>query len=327
GTVRPLGHRAIRRSHYLSDKVVMRTRDALNFLRLDPCGGRLLAALASGVLLDLSNNLAPWWLLAWIAPIPLLVAALHASLREGGMLAIVAGIVSTVSTTSYYLELTGILVTTLVTLLRVLSWALVVVRTRAAVLRSRHWLTVFVYPALWTGIDTLIATVSRHGTAGSLAYSQMKALPVIQVASLAGTSGIVFIVSLFTSVVAVAWYRRAELERPWLAYGLPGVVLVGALAYGAARLAASPQTPTIPVGLAAIDYAPGGTAASPNEAPWATYRKAIMTLGQQGVKIIVLPEKIAALDSHAAEQVRALLGQLAAENSVYILAGVTAIAG
>src|SRR5262249_33304204 len=164
----PLGHRAIRRSHYLSDKVVMRTRGALNFLRLAPWGGRLLAALASGVLLDLSNNLAPWWLLAWIAPIPLLVAAVRASLREAGMLAIVAGIVSTVSTTSYYLELTGILVTTLVTLLRVLSWALVVVRTRATVLRSRHWLSVFVYPPLWTGIDTLIATVSRHGTAGSL---------------------------------------------------------------------------------------------------------------------------------------------------------------
>lgn len=43
-----------------------------------------------------------------------------------------------------------------------------------------------------SGIFTLLAQVSAHGSAGNIAYSQMDALPVIQIASLLGSAGVVF---------------------------------------------------------------------------------------------------------------------------------------
>ena len=43
---------------------------------------------------------------------------------------------------------------------------------------------------------------------------------------------------------------------------------------------------------------------------------------QHGAKVVVLPEKIARLDDPAADRVRTLLGQVASDNAVYLLAGV-----
>jgi apolipoprotein N-acyltransferase len=87
------------------------------------------------------------------------------------------------------------------------------------VLASRNWLIVFVYPALLAAIDTLVSFFSPHGTWGSFAYTQMDALPVIQIASVLGAPAIVFLVGLFASTVAVALYRGLRIERPLLAYG------------------------------------------------------------------------------------------------------------
>jgi len=55
---------------------------------------------------------------------------------------------------------------------------------------------------------------------------------------------------------------------------------------------------------------------------WAAYAAAVPGLAQHGAKVVVLPEKIARLDPAAADRVRALLGHVAFDNAVYLLAGV-----
>ena len=59
------------------------------------------------------------------------------------------------------------------------------------------------------GIETLIAATSPHGSAGSLAYSQMDFLPAIQVAALGGAPAIVFVMCAFASAVALLIAKRA----------------------------------------------------------------------------------------------------------------------
>jgi apolipoprotein N-acyltransferase len=287
-------------------------------------GWRLLAALASGGMLILAGDLEPWWAVAWVAPLPLLVAAFRAPAGEARVLAAGAGLVAAAGVTGYRAEITGPAVTLGLALLTGLAWMLVVAGARAAMLGSRHWLTGFAYPVLWAAVDTLVGALSPHGTAGSLAYSQMDALPVIQVASVAGTAGVVFAVSLFPSVLAVAWCRRGDIDRPWLAYGVPAVVLVSVLAFGVGRLAAAPQAPTIGVGLAAVDRP--RTAGAGGD-PWDAYLQAVARMAEDGARVVVLPEKIAPLDVGAAARVRVRLADAARSRQLYLVAGVTVLAG
>ena len=292
--------------------------------RLDSRGWRFGAALLSGVLQYFATGLEPWWSAVWLAPIPLLVAAFRASTREAWALAIIAGLIGSASTASFYAMVIGPIGSAFVMMLRGLVSGIVVAYTRAVVLGSRHWLTAFVYPALMAGFDTIVTAISPDGTAGSLAYSQMAALPVIQFAALAGTPGIVFIVSLFGTLAAIAWYCRTDIDKPWLAYGLPGALIVSVLAYGSVRLANSSAASAIPVGLIAIDQgAPAPLSSLGADDPvWTAYAAAVSGLAQHGAKVVVLPEKIARLDHAAADRVRALLGHVASDNAVYLLAGV-----
>ena len=293
-------------------------------VRLERRGWRLVAASVSGVLQYFATGLEPWWWTAWLAPIPLLIAAFRGPNREAWALGGVAGLIGGASTASYYATFIGPIGSAVVTLLRGLVSGVVVTRTRAVVLGSRHWSMAFVYPALMAGFDTIVATVSREGTIGSLAYSQMAAVPVIQIAALAGAPGIVFIVSLFGPLAAIAWHRRSDIDKPWLAYGLPSALIVVVLAYGFVRLAGTSAASAISVGLVAIDRGAPLPTNSPgaDDPVWAAYAAAVPGLAQHGAKVVVLPEKIARLDDPAADRVRTLLGQVASDNAVYLLAGV-----
>ena len=134
--------------------------------RLDSRGWRFGAALLSGVLQYFATGLEPWWWAAWLAPIPLLVAAFRASTREAWALAVIAGLIGSASTASFYAMVIGPIGSAFVMMLRGLVSGIVVAYTRAVVLGSRHWLTAFVYPALMAGFDTTVAAVSRRTAPG-----------------------------------------------------------------------------------------------------------------------------------------------------------------
>src|SRR2546423_14948870 len=68
---------------------------------LDRRAGRFVAAALSGVLQYFATGLEPSWWAAWLAPIPLLLAAFQASTREAWALAVVAGLIGSASTAGF----------------------------------------------------------------------------------------------------------------------------------------------------------------------------------------------------------------------------------
>lgn len=74
------------------------------------------------------------------------------------------------------------------------------------------------FPAMIVAVDYLLAQ-GPFGTWGSLATTQYRNTAITQIAALAGTSGIVFVMSWFASILDWAWSRSFALEttrRPLL---------------------------------------------------------------------------------------------------------------
>jgi apolipoprotein N-acyltransferase len=284
--------------------------------------GRIVAALVSGVLFYFVFGLNPYWLAAWLAPIPLLLAAFHAGGREARALAWLAVAIGLSSEFAYYWKTTGPVATVIIVILYMLLWGFIVGRTRAAVLSSSHWLTLFVYPVILAAVDTLVAFFSPHGTAGSMAFGQMGFLPVVQTASVLGAPAIVFLASLFASTVAVALYRGREISRPWLGYGLAAAILLSALGWGAFRVHAGVAGPTVKVGLVAVDDFVGpGVPAGHGEAVWGAYDQEVKKLAAEGARIVVLPEKVFYLAPDEATERRMQFAALAREAGVFLVVG------
>jgi len=280
---------------------------------------RIVAAIASGALFYFVFGLNPYWLAAWLAPIPLLLAAFHAGGREARALAWLAVAIGLSSEFAYYWKTTGPVATVVIVILYMLLWGFIIGRTRAAVISSSHGLTLFVYPVILAAVDTLVAFFSPHGTAGSMAFGQMGFLPVVQIASVLGAPAIVFLVSLFASTVAIALYRGREISRPWLGYGLTAAILVSALGWGAFRLHAAVPEPLVKVGLVAVDdfVHPG----VPPSRIWDAYDQAVRKLAAEGAHIVVLPEKIFWLAPDEAAERRKQFSALAREAGVYLVVG------
>jgi len=53
-------------------------------------------------------------------------------------------------------------------------------------------------------------------------------------------------VTLFGSLAAVAWHRRTDIDKSWLAYGLPSALIIVVFAYGFVRLAMTRRPPRCP---------------------------------------------------------------------------------
>ena len=160
----------------------------------------------------------------------------------------------------------------------------------------------------------------------SFAQSQMNAIAVIQIAALAGTSGVVFTVNLFASTLAVAWYQRSGWGQFRTGYSVAGLLVFGALACGVIRVVTAPSEPRVSIGLVVVDTPVKVQAGSIDTAPWATYKNAIDDAARRGARIVVLPEKIAPLTPAEASPLRRALAAVAKSDQVYLLVGVTVAA-
>jgi len=206
-----------------------------------------------------------------------------------------------------------------------LAWLFVVGASRRLVVQYRAWWTVLAYPVLWVALDTLEAAWLPDGNWGSLAYSQATFLPALQLTSVLGVAGLLFVVALVPSALALACTYSRGLPHGWQAYGLTGVVVAGTLLYGTQRLRPAPRPPG-PVtifGLVAIDEGIGArTPAATRGVIWGQYARHVATLAAQGAQVIVLPEKIASLPPAEAAALQQQLRQLAARQRVWLVVGV-----
>jgi apolipoprotein N-acyltransferase len=278
-------------------------------------------AILGGLLMRWSFGLHPVWFLAWVAPAPLLVAALHSTARRAFAWSLLAGLIAASANLHYLATVMPLPAAALVMLLLALLWALVVCQSRRVMSASASPWAVLAYPLLWCALDTLLAHLHPDGNWSSLAYSQAGFAPALQVVSLLGVAGLVFVLSLVPAALAMGVVRGWHAARWPLALSV--LLLAGCLGFGYVRIpeARSPQGDL--VGLAVIDDFIGPRVpAAQVERIWSQYERHVAAQAGQGARLVLLPEKIAVLSPEPAAALRQRMAKLAAANHVWLTLGV-----
>ncbi len=249
------------------------------------------AVLASGLMLAGCVGLQPLWWLAWIAPVPLLWAAARSGTRAAFAIGTLAALLGQLVNAGYLLELSGPVMLPLLLLAPALGWGLLAALWQRWCARAPAWSWPWAWALLGPAWGVLVLQASPHGLWGSLAATQVEALPVIQIASVLGPLGIVALLGLGAGSLATLALRWPQ--RPWAALAAPLATLALVLGWGQWRSTQSIEGRPLTVGLAAVD-----TLLLPDMPPerahavWQAYDGATRALAAQGARLVVLPEKI-----------------------------------
>jgi apolipoprotein N-acyltransferase len=277
---------------------------------------RAAGALLSGCLLALAGSLHPIWGAAWVASVPVLVAAFWSTRRTAWGLGLVAGSIGGVSVLGYYATVATLPVALLITALKALIYAGGVRLAWSTRGRLPPGIAVFAFPAWFAAFDVLIATYSPNGTAGSPAYSQMSLPVAFQVASLGGAPAVTFVVYLFSSALAHA-IVPADSSKRTLAAAAPAWLIVAlALGFGAWRISTAPTDPTIAVAVSALDQQselPDNWRASVE-----VYRPLLARARAGHASLVVLPEEIAVASAEDLQLIQADLGGFARDSEAVL---------
>ena len=254
----------------------------------------VLCALLSGAGFFFSTGHGSVWLLAWLAPIPVLWLAFG---PEKYWLvfaaALLAGIVGGCNILPAYFGILPAAVLAIAVAAPALSFAVSVVAARFVAQRLSPPMGILAFAVVWTALD-FFASWSANGAALSPAYSQVGLPLMIQSASVFGLWVVTFVIGFFAAGVALA----VATKRPAPAL-LALIVAVLNAGYGLWRMETAPATQSVRVGLAADD-ALIATGLKPDEqsalAVAKTYAAAVRTLTARGASLIVLPEKTAVLE-------------------------------
>ena len=281
-----------------------------------PLWARLLLSVGAGLLLTLGYALHPQWWAPWLAPL-LLVPAAGGGRSHAWLAGAVAGAVSVLSVVGYYMDFSPV-TAVIVLILRVLAWGGAAALTRSAWQRFPAGAAVFVLPVFIAALEEITLTVSVHGAVGSLAYSQMPLLPVIQAAAWGGTPAVTFLVLLPASLAGGLMLRRPEPRHALAAAGLGAAVLGAAGAYAMVRLATPAPEQRQTIVLIASDRFPG--IPTDWKAVWAVYAPLLARHAVPGA-VAVLPEKIALLDASATEAATAEVRATAIRTRAIVVVG------
>jgi apolipoprotein N-acyltransferase len=291
----------------------------------------VLAVLSTSVLIWFGNGLNPWWPLFWFAPLPVLVFALRSSWRATALAAFLSMLLGSLSMWHYFEVLQApAYVWFIVYLAMGLLWTGAVLLFRALALRGAAWSALLAFPATWVAGEYLRNFVTPHGTAGSLAYTQLKFLPFLQLASITGPWGMSFVLLLFPAALAIAWHLRKS--APGQASRIASAVLTLIalmLIFGWARLGQSAPAQQVTVGLIASDkpanlrQAKEGAA---TERLFRDYAAAAEQLAARGAQVVVIPEKTGTIVDSTAGPSDAVLQPIADKTGSTIVAGVDHIA-
>jgi apolipoprotein N-acyltransferase len=284
-------------------------------------GIKLGLAILGGLLMRWSFGLHPLWWLAWVAPAPLLAAALRSTARMAFVCALLAGLIAASANLHYFSTVMPLPAALLAMVMLALLWTLVVCQVRRVMAATASPWAVLAYPLLWCAADTLLAHLHPDGNFGSLAYSQAGFAPALQIVSLLGVAGLVFVLSLLPAALALAAVRGWHAARWPLV--LASSLVAACFAFGFARIPAPSAPQAEVVGLASIDDFIGPRVPPAQvERIWSQYERHVATLAGQGARIVLLPEKIAVLAPNDAAALRRRMARLAAARQVWLTLGV-----
>ena len=182
-------------------------------LDLSESRGRTTAALCAvaltSLLLWFGNGLNPWWPLMWFAPLPVLLFA--AGSRSWLASVLVAGsswLLGSLSLWHYFTVLRASVAWVVIFTTVSVVFAGAVLLFRALLRRDAPWSALLAFPAAYVCCEYTASVFTPGGTAGNLAYTQLRFLPFLQLASLAGPWALSFLLLLFPAALAIGWHRH-----------------------------------------------------------------------------------------------------------------------
>ena len=293
---------------------------------------RLAAVAITAILIWFGSGLEPLWPLLWFAPLPILLVALYGSASAAAWSAASAWLLGSLNLWHYLHNVLSAPSAVLagIFLGPALVFAAAVLVFRALAQRGHFGFSMLSIPAMWVSMEYAVNLSSPHGTAISLSYSQLKFLPVLQLASVTGPWGISFVLLLFSSSIAIGFFLWRK-DRPQalriLTAGVGAIVLV--LAFGTVRLLLPVGGTEVRVGLIASDE-PRNVHVADDGAPTtrllSDYGVEVERLAAQGAKVIVLPEKLGVLVEPEASSTDSLLQDLADKTRTTIVVGLIDVA-
>jgi apolipoprotein N-acyltransferase len=254
-----------------------------------------LAVLSTAALFLVGNGMNPIWPVMWIAPIPVLLLAAETTswwvAAGAAALSMLLGSLPMLYYLHYVLHL-PVTAWLIPFSIASLLFAVGVLLFRGLLHRGAAFSAMIALPAFWSVCEYLASFAPANGTAGSLAYTQERFLPILQVASLTGPWGITFLLLLFPSAVVSGLYlRRRRLPRAAQVVGLALAVLAGAVLFGAIRLAVPNSQQDVKVGLLDTDTVLFADESPEMQELIKSYAEQAEKLSRQGAKIVLMPEK------------------------------------
>lgn len=293
-------------------------------LKLRSAAPAVLAVLLSGAMSFLSSGINHVWIVAWLAPIPLLVILLELRAAPAALAAFATSAIGALSVVVAYPGFPPVLLVSVVLLFAV-PFTLLALAWRGIARRAHPLVAVVAYPALVTSSEYFISLVSPHGTFGSLSYSQADIPVLLQLASVTGLWGITFLLSLIPVAMATAWRHRRERKLATAVLALGAFPLVLTLVFGAVRLAGPMPANQVRVGLAVSDVEVGRHFAAQDSAEGLAvvraYADRAAALAKGGAQVVVLPEKFVGITPEYADRARAIFSEVARDHQVTIVAG------
>lgn len=276
------------------------------------------------------TGLHPLWPLMWFAPVLLLLFSVDTRWWIAALAAAVGMVLGVMNLLGLFY---GALQAPIPILIQIyftegLMFALAVLLFRALMRRKAYWSALLAFPAFWTSFEYLLNLTSIHGTAGSLAYTQLGFLPFLQLASITGPWGMTFLLWSFPAALAIG-IHLSETERTKAVQitGVTAAVIALVLVLGTVRLFINPEGVPVKVGLIASD-GPNEDVAEPGTPTiklLSGYAKAVEALAQQGAEAIVMPEKTSVFLDPETQQLDTQLQALANAVHARLVVGVVRV--
>lgn len=291
----------------------------------------IIATVISGLLWYFTIYLnGEYGFLLWIAPLPILWISLQSSARVSFVCAFLAYLIGRLSWIPFLSMLMPLVSIIIVTVLPPVLFGLYILLSRWIVLKSQGAWSVFAFPVIVSAFEFLIFNNPVDGTAGALAYTQSNYLAVIQIASLTGIWGIVFIASLLPSVIVMAWHFRQSRSKQIFTIGVPGAILLGAMVFGLVRVNQTKPHTEVAVGLTVVSEDLYGAMSdiSSFEAKRkqivSNYLQQISSLANQGARYVLFPEKVLHVNSLQKDSLLSVFKKAADSLNSTIVGGVAA---
>lgn len=235
------------------------------------------------------SGVQPLWWLTWLAPLPVLWLAPRVRAPWAALAAFAAYAIGGIDLWDYLHGYIGLPMAVIVQAVGTpaLVLALCVLLFRRLLLRGHALAAALALPVTWVAVEYVNNLISPHGTFFNIGYTQMDALPIIQIAAVTGIWGIGFLVLLLPAAIAVQTAHQAPKRSRMTAAAVAAVLIVAAFAYGSWRLQA-PATATVRIGLVSLQE-PVRSAADAQTRD-AHYLEAIKRLADAGARIVLTPE-------------------------------------